>query len=62
MPVSSMMTMAPRTITKDKLATEALRQMEQNEPRPITVLPVVNEEYQSIGLVHLTDLLRKGIV
>lgn len=62
MPVSSMMTTAPRTITKDKLATEALCQMEQNEPRPITVLPVVNEEYQSIGLVHLTDLLRKGIV
>ena len=57
-----MMTSMPRTITKDKLAAEALHVMEKNQPRPITVLPVVDEEGHSMGIVHITDLLRRGIV
>ncbi len=61
-PVEAMMTKRPRTITKDKLAEEALHIMEKNQPRPITVLPVVDENGHSIGLVHVTDLLRRGIV
>ncbi|EGO62929.1 KpsF/GutQ family sugar-phosphate isomerase [Acetonema longum] len=61
-PVDTLMTRTPRTITKDKLAAEALRMMETNKPRPITVLPVVNKECQAIGMIHLTDLLRQGVV
>ncbi|WP_251424368.1 KpsF/GutQ family sugar-phosphate isomerase [Veillonella agrestimuris] len=61
-PVEHMMTNMPRTITKDKLAAEALHMMEKNQPRPITVLPVVDDEGRSIGIVHITDLLRRGIV
>lgn len=61
-PVADMMTQLPRTITKDKLAAEALHMMEKNQPRPITVLPVVDEEKKAIGIVHITDLLRQGIV
>lgn len=61
-PVENMMTKMPRTITKDKLAEEALHRMEKNQPRPITVLPVIDEEGHSIGLIHITDLLRRGIV
>ena len=38
------MTSMPRTITKDKLAAEALHLMEKNQPRPITVLPVVDTD------------------
>ena len=61
-PVEDMMTKIPRTITKDKLAAEALHMMEKHQPRPITVLPVVSEDGKSLGLVHITDLLRRGII
>ena len=56
------MTSMPRTITKDKLAAEALHLMEKNQPRPITVLPVVDTTNVCLGIVHITDLLRRGIV
>ena len=61
-PVEDMMTAMPRTITKDKLAAEALHLMEKNQPRPITVLPVVDTNNVCLGIVHITDLLRRGIV
>lgn len=61
-PVSELMTKQPRTVTKDKLAAYALNIMEKNIPRPITVLPVVDEQNCAIGMIHLTDLLRQGVV
>lgn len=61
-PVDVLMTKNPRTITKEKLAAQALHQMEKNKPRPITVLPVVDEAGQSVGMLHITDLLRQGVV
>ncbi|MDD3156974.1 KpsF/GutQ family sugar-phosphate isomerase [Anaeromusa sp.] len=60
--VGELMTKQPQTITAEKLAAEALRMMEQHRPKPITVLPVVDKEGRSVGLVHVTDLLRQGIV
>lgn len=60
--VDSLMTRTPRTITPNKLAAQALRIMEKNHPRPITVLPVVDEQNKAIGIIHLTDLLRQGVV
>ena len=61
-PVDAMMTKNPRQITSDKLAAEALHIMEKNQPRPITVLPVVDGDGKAVGMVHLTDLLRQGVV
>ena len=61
-PVDAMMTKNPRQITRDKLAAEALHIMEKNQPRPITVLPVVDGDGKAVGMVHLTDLLRQGVV
>lgn len=61
-PVETIMTKTPRTITKDKLAAQALNFMEKNKPRPITVLPVVDDQFRAIGIIHLTDLLRQGVV
>lgn len=61
-PVDAMMTKSPRVIRHDKLAAEALRIMEKNQPRPITVLPVVDEDQKAVGMIHLTDLLRQGVV
>lgn len=60
--VETLMTKTPRTITADRLAAEALRTMEKNQPRPITVLPVVDGQDRAIGIIHLTDLLRQGVV
>ena len=56
------MTAAPRTISKDALASEALVRMEQNRPRPITslfVLDVASEK--PIGIIHLHDIFKAGL-
>lgn len=60
--VEELMTRSPQTITKDKLAASALSMMEKHQPRPITVLPVISEDNEPIGIIHLTDLLRQGVV
>jgi arabinose-5-phosphate isomerase len=56
------MTKAPKYITADKLAAQALHLMESNQPKPITVLPVLDENKVVIGLLHMTDLVRQGVV
>ena len=61
-PVEHFMTRNPETIAKDKLAASALSLMEKHQQRPITVLPVVDEQGMPLGIVHLTDLLRQGVV
>ena len=61
-PVEQLMTRQPLTITKDKLAASALSLMEKHKPHPITVLPVIDAEYKPLGIVHVTDLLRQGVV
>ena len=61
-PVRELMTANPKTITQDKLAAQALHLMESNKPKPITVLPVLDKERKVIGLLHMTDLVRQGVV
>ena len=61
-PVRELMTAHPKTITQDKLAAQALHLMESNKPKPITVLPVLDENRKVIGLLHMTDLVRQGVV
>lgn len=61
-PVKELMTRTPKTITEDKLAAQALHLMESNKPKPITVLPVIDENRKVIGLLHMTDLVRQGVV
>ena len=61
-PVTELTTASPKTITKEKLAAQALHIMESNRPKPITVLPVVDAENHVIGLLHMTDLVRQGVV
>lgn len=61
-PVEHFMTREPETITAERLAASALSLMEKHQPRPITVLPVVDEKNIPVGIVHLTDLLRQGVV
>ncbi len=61
-PVEHIMTADPITIAENKLAATALSVMEKHKPRPITVLPVVDKDKTPLGIVHLTDLLRQGVV
>ena len=61
-PVEHIMFEHPLLIAPGKLAAEALSVMEKHKPRPVTVLPVVDGERNPIGMVHLTDLLRQGVV
>ncbi len=52
-----MMTENPKTITKEKLASNAISIMEKYN---ITTLVVVNENKEPIGIVHLHDLVKLG--
>ena len=61
-PVTELMTKEPKYITKEMLAAQALHIMESHRPKPITVLPVIDEERHVIGLLHMTDLVRQGVV
>ena len=62
LPVNTVMTASPMVISSHKLAAEALHIMEKHRPHPITVLPVTDEEGKAIGMVHITDLLRQGVM
>lgn len=61
-PVREIMTLNPKTIVTSKLAAQALHIMENNKPRPITVLLVVDEMGELAGVLHMTDLLKKGVM
>lgn len=62
LPVEYFMTQKPKTIKANELAVAALNQMEKNLPSPVTVLPVVDDDYRPIGMVHITDVLRQGVI
>jgi arabinose-5-phosphate isomerase len=59
-----LMSRNPRTIEKEALASQALAKMEENVPRPITSLFVVATPGDNIpvGVLHIHDLLKAGIV
>lgn len=61
-PVEHIMFTTPLVISADKLAASALSVMEKHKPRPVTVLPVIDEKKFPVGMIHLTDLLRQGVV
>jgi arabinose-5-phosphate isomerase len=54
------MTHAPRTISPDALAVEALHAMNARS-RPITTLFVVDPRGLPVGILHVHDLLRAGL-
>lgn len=53
------MTKSPKTAIMEELAAEALRRMEDYK---ITVLLVVDEDRRPIGIIHMHDILKAGIV
>ena len=59
-PIGQLMSASPRSIAPDRFALEALRQMEEDLARPITVLPVVSEG-ELTGLLRMHDILQSGL-
>ena len=57
--VRSVMTRRPTTVSPEKLATEALRILEEKR---IDEVPVVDERRRPVGLLDVQDLLRAGLV
>lgn len=53
------MTRNPKTISADSLAVEALRLMEKHA---ISDLLILDAESRPVGLIHLKDLLKAGII
>lgn len=58
-PIHQVMSKNPKTINTNILAVEALHQMETYK---ITSLIVINEQKQPIGIIHIHDILRAGVV
>ena len=55
---SDIMTSRPKSIQKNQMAVEALEIMKEND---ITQLPVLDDE-KYVGVVHLHDILKEGIL
>ena len=59
--VGDVMNKTPRTIGAEALAAEALRVMNE-APRPVTSLFVTDADTRPLGILHVHDLLRAGII
>jgi arabinose-5-phosphate isomerase len=57
--VKEVMTRSPKSLTKEKLAAEALRLLKEYK---IDEIPVVDPKGRPIGLVDVQDLLKAGLV
>jgi arabinose-5-phosphate isomerase len=53
------MTLNPKTITPDALAVEALDRLRKYD---INQLIVVSNESEYMGIIHLHDLIREGLI
>lgn len=59
-PIGELMTLSPQTISADLLALAAMKKMEENPNRLITVLPVI-EKGQLVGLIRMHDIIQAGL-
>jgi arabinose-5-phosphate isomerase len=57
--IKDVMSPNPSTITSNMLVAEVVGLMERQE---ITALIVANEQQQPIGVIHMHDILRAGIL
>lgn len=51
----------PRCIESEVLAWEAMKMMENDFSRPITVLPVIKEDRTVAGIIRLHDIVQSGL-
>jgi len=58
--VADLMTQSPSFVQSDALAYDALKLMENHQPRPIFLLPVVDTLNRPVGMLHLHSLVQAG--
>ncbi len=56
-----LMNQSARHIGPDELAWDALKTMEQDQKRPITVLPVLVDHKKVAGIIKMHDIVQSGI-
>ncbi len=61
-PITHAMNDRPTTISPDMLALSALRMMEQRKRGPVTLLLATDDENRPVGLLHIHDILRAGLL
>ncbi len=60
-PMSQLMSECSKVITKERLAYGALKLMEEDQSRPVTVLPVLEGERRVLSLIKRHDLVQSGL-
>ena len=60
-PIEEVMNCHPRSIGSDVSAWEAMKQMEADGKKRITIFPVVDQEGRIEGILHLHDIIQSGI-
>jgi len=61
-PIVEAMNARPTTIDSQMLAFDALRVMEQRKRGPVTLLIAVDDDNRPVGLLHIHDVLRAGLL
>lgn len=59
--MQSLMVHTARVISSEEMASQALSLMEGDQLRPITVLPVLDDESRVVGLIKLHDIIQSGL-
>ncbi len=62
LPITKAMNERPTTIDPQMLAIDALRMMEQRKRGPVTLLIAVDDDQRPVGLLHIHDVLRAGLL
>lgn len=62
LPITAAMNRRPTTIDPQMLAIDALRMMEQRKRGPVTLLIAVDQDKRPVGLLHIHDVLRAGLL
>jgi len=57
--IQQLMSKNPKTISDDMLAADALNLMENHQ---ITSLVVANEHHHPVGIIHIHDILKAGVI
>jgi len=60
LPIEEGMTKAPRWTSGEELAFDAMKLMESDQKRPITVLPVLSDR-EVVGIIRMHDILQSGV-
>ncbi len=62
LPITEVMNPAPTTVDPDMLALSALRIMESRPEGPVTLLIVTDQDRRPLGLLHIHDVLKAGLL